>query len=201
MYKIENKSEKLYIFNLHTWQYVDIEFSLENLIDYISHFNYSFFYENGFGNEMLNNINMNLKDKHANYIIPDLYGEIYKVHKGDLKKYVILDGYMRIVDIRDHTKKIISKGVSLYRGYCRTSIKRNVPNINFRMGPIPGTSKRRNVKSYRVPKVANEIRQCNIETDKYIRSKRKSKTLIQEVHARYTQKSWKTQSRKKYQWM
>lgn len=201
MYKVENKSEELYIFNLHTWQYIDIKFSLESLIDYISHFNYSSFDVNGFDNQILNDINMSLKDKHADYITPDSYGEIYRVYKGDLKKYVILDGYMRTVDIRDYTKKIISKGIPLYRGYWRTSIKRNIPNISFRMGPIPGISKRRNIKSYRVPKVTNEIRQCNIETDKYIRSKRKSKALIQEVHARYTQKSWKTQSKKKYQWM
>ena len=204
MYRVENKSKEFYIFNLENRQYINSKFSLNELINYVSHYNLDSFCRGKYGNEILNNINITLKDENPDrYIHQDLDRNLYRIYKVELRKYVILDGYLRIVDLRDYKKEIIKKRYCLQRRFWQLNYSRsNVAKlINFRSSPIPNIGKNKNIKDYRVPKVTNEIRQCNIETDKYIRSKRKSKALIQEVHARYTQKSWKTQSKKKYQWM
>lgn len=165
--------------------------------------------ELGYANHYLDNVNMTFND-------------IKTWHKYDgeteisLRDYVFLDPDNRIIDPREYMEEIleITKDLSFYnKKYRKLSKysfiyrcyeKSSVPY--FREGPVPGTGKRtwHRGSYYRHPKTTNEKRQAAIvENKEFIKPRRNVHNLVDvwDEIPRHREKSWKSQSKKRKQWM
>ena len=164
---------------------------LERLLELVSYYNNKSFSKTKYNNSLLDNLNMNFKDKVSSpcfYFIGDLFYKDYQ--QGQLREYIVLDGYYRIIDIRQYKDKIIN--------YNNTITKNNT-NYIYRYDPIPYTGKRKN-NCDSSPKLTSELKYAEYHKE-FVRAKRNYKNLLREEKYRHIEKSWKHQSRNKFQWM
>lgn len=216
MYKVERK-EKIYLYDIEKGCYTNVFPNLDNTLKFIAaNSKYSW---KGFESDYLTNLNMG----NDYYFITD-YIHSYKNKLGILsidvktvcinKRFMFVDEYLRILDMRVYKNKIDEYIKTKNTEYVNLVGKRNkakymiVPiNCEFRVDPIPYTGdKRYRIKGYRCPKTTQEKRiSADTEIDIYIRSKRKSKNLPStyddKVRSRFRSKSWKDCSKKRKQWM
>lgn len=209
MIKIEKK-ENYYLFINSEKRYIYFE-NLELLLLYISKRNSSFI---KYYNSILDNFSMNNNDyyyEQKRTYIYDKENNVYNIiyfYKKMLKEYSILDNDLRIIDIRIYKDKIFDKN---YINILEKKYKHNIKKINyrFRKDPVPKIYKF--PKKYAsFPKMMNEIRQSlDRDEKKYIKMKKISKKInrykniwyYDEIIRNKPLKSWKSQSKKKKQWM
>ena len=154
--------------------------------------------ELGYSNIYLDNVNMNFKDSRVYFN----NGEKIFI----TRRYVFFDICNNIIDIRLYVDKIIeySKNISIYNFHYNR--KSQYKQVIFRYESIPGIHKRTHHRGsvYRHPKVMNEKRQAvNIEYKEYVKPSRNIKNIPNawDDNVRNFYKSWKSQSKKKKQWM
>lgn len=155
----------------------------------------------GYFNIYLDNINMNFSDT-------KIHKELFKEAEIVVRDYMFFDPDNRIIDLRNYVDDIVKYSKA------NTSKKRNqrwwrysgkdLPE--FRKGPVPGTRKSRCHRGsyYRNPSVMNAKRDAAItEYKEYIRPSRRVINLPDpwDEYPRHIDKSWKTNSKKKKQWM
>lgn len=215
MIDVVNKSKFYYIFNLETNEYVDKVFNLKELINYLSERQATGhqFIKSKYNNTILDNINLTLKDIKFD-IMCYLDGE----NTMGLRKYVVIDGYFRIIDVRQYSDLILNNKVKLdskrllknryFNDYHIWRMKKKVGDgykgAIFRREPIPYTNSKF-YYPYRQVRVTNEKRKgYDKDIQKYIRSKRKPNNLPNVYYSdiyRHTDSCWKRQSKKRKQWM
>lgn len=160
-------------------------------------------------------INMNGKDKKAYRYVSETSERLYC-----LRKYMFVDSYNRIVDIR-HYKSAIKKryeeiikepdensswdefqhGDKLFQKAWFSS--RILREYRFRCEPVPDIHKSGKYGSgYRSVKTFSELREnACVENKGFIRPKRRHIPTAYDDIKRNYQKNWKKQSKKKKQWM
>lgn len=163
----------------------------------------------GYSNHYLDNVNMTFND----IKVWHKYDGVEEVY---LRDYVFLDPDNRIIDPREYIDRILEivedlsyynkkyRKPSKYSLYYRCYEKSSVPY--FREGPVPGTGKARWHRGsyYRHPKTTNEKRKAAIVEDKeFIKPSRRIHHLadVYDEIPRHFEKSWKSQSKKRKQWM
>lgn len=119
----------------------------------------------------------------------------------NLRRYVILDGLNRIVDVRylipysfetDWHSVWRRRKVSWYKG------------VEFRKDPVPHTGHHKNYWAYRHVQTQQERRlNAGPEYREYVRPARRSNRLVNswDEISRTHSRSWKDQSKQKKQWM
>lgn len=224
MFTTNDKSNRYYIFDLKEYKYIGGVFYFDELIDYLASFQLEDSLLNSkYNNTILDNINLNFKDTKANFCWQCAFGQ--PNHECELKiqqlrRYVILDGLDRIIDIRyylEHIKKVNKQNLikkdyynlSPWDNYIIKILQKYVglkyEGPKFRKEPVPFTGQRKYSFSCRKIKTTNERRQsCDKEIKQYIRCKRNKNnlpTLYDSFIDRHNDKCWKTQSKNKKQWM
>lgn len=146
-----------------------------------------------FENELLNNINITGRDVYYN-----AYYDCYF-----LRPYIFYDPDDRVLDLRLYHDRMINMAKYPRMIHMRRSMPYNDPN--WRNGPIDIPSWKRKGgfrKVYRHPKTMNEKRQA-IEFKEYIRPNRRVNSLVDLYYdiPRCHQKNWKSNSKKRKQYM
>ena len=118
-----------------------------------------------------------------------------------LRRWMVVDADGHIIDIRRYDDMIRNyvppKRTYRARYWCD---EKELPL--FRQGSVPKTGKLSRCRLWRYPRTMNEIRQNSYdEYQEYVRPKRKHLPTVRDDIRRYSQKSWKEQSKKRKQWM
>lgn len=204
---IDNKSNLYYIFNLETKAYFNHQFTLTSLLNYLAENQIDEqISRSKYNNKILDNLNMNVKDKK------------YELFNSDkLRQYIIVDGYHRIIDVRRYAKEIKARYIyinqisrnkryclnSMYIGRMKRRVGQGYEGVIFRKEPIPYITNHSS-NPYRSVKTTNELRQnSDKELKGYVRANRNKKHLpnsYDDIHRGYI-KCWKSQSKKSKQWM
>lgn len=206
MYKVDNKSKRYHIFDLEKWDYINNSLSFDELIEYLSNYQIEQSYLK-YSNRILDNFNATLKDMTSDYIFYS--GQEFVRTKAHKRRFVVLDDYHRIIDIREYAPEIIKRyninnSKVFYSNFRRYRMVKYVgegyKGAKFREEPVPFVNNKR-TSYHRKIKVNNEKRQsADKEIQQYIRSKRKTKNLPA-VKYKHIDNCWKTQSKKRKQWM
>lgn len=203
-------SKKYYrIYNVVSETYYSICFeTLEDLLRYVAEFQTTGYFggykkgkekENGYFNKWLDGINMTLNDT---------FYTVYGENDHELRPYAFVDPWFKIIDLRNYVDKIMfyatipKKKIKWNRlSHCN---KCDIPE--FRKGPIPMTGVNHSHRGslYRHPKTLNEMKlNSDVEEKEYVRPKRRPNNLpnVWDEKIRHIDKSWKTNSKKRKQWM
>lgn len=204
MFRIKNGSEVYHIFDFEVNAYLQVYISFDQLIQFLHQFQMDNYHHSmsTYGNEILDNLNLTMKDMSSNYCC-------FEKRIPTLKRYIIIDNYERIVDIRPHYDKIVSyqkpKVDNLHNNYLnrmRNKIGNGYNGAIFRKEPIP-LLRGKHYTRFRRVKTTNERKQnSDCEVHKYIRGKRMPMNLPTSYDSyRHNDISWKTQTKHKKQWM
>ena len=196
-----NKQTKYYIYDYRNSCYIAICYGLQDLIKHIAIWNYisadfdDVSCETRYKkqNTILNHYNCTTNDKEYVFSYDDL--EQSKMY---LRPYIIFDENYRIIDVRNYKNEILACDKPR-RNY--QSFEKYKPE--FRKGPVPRTGKCcLKIRSLRHPKTTQEIRQNSIpEYNDFVRDKRKHIPTIYDDIFRHCDRSSKSQSKKRKQWM
>lgn len=208
MFNIKNDSIIYHVFDLEYNKYLKTYLSYEELIQFLAkHQDKNHHHsESKYGNEILDNLNLTLKDKKINC---SCYSCKFK-----MRNYVIVDNYERIIDVRHYYKEILNQSNKkekrcnnhnyfYYINRMRKKVGKGYKGVEFRRGPIPFISNGHSRGSGSAGvRTTNERRQgFEKEVQKYIRGKRMPMNLPTMYDDRHNDKCWKTQTKCKKQWM
>lgn len=173
--------------------------NFEKLINYVSKENYLCSQYNKICNNYLENINLNFNDMKINYCFLN-HGIAVK------REYLFYDSNNRIIDLRLYSNLIL-KEVLNYPFICNNYKKnKKKEQYIFRKTPIPyigihyyRSSRNNNHRSIYI----QELRKSELVEKKYLKKERiKSLKSIQDDYYRsISSRSWKSQSKKKKQWI
>ena len=157
--------------------------------------------EFGYSNHYLDNVNMTFND--TKFISWDISVK----SKYSLREFVFLDPDNRIFDPRAYIEDIIEYTKIPYKSkwhHWKWHSEKSLPE--FRNGPVPSTGRNHYHRGsiYRHPKIMNEKRQAaNVEYKDFIKPSRRVLNLpdVYDDNCRHIEKSWKSQSKKRKQWM
>lgn len=128
-----------------------------------------------------------------------------KDENGEPKRYILFDGYGRIIDGRIYEADL-DKAYEEYLADIRKQWKRRKGTyyFKFRSDPVPHTGRGGGYSNYyRSPRMINVKRQYYKEVEHYSRPKacHKGESMWWDDYPRTVQRSWKAQGKKKRQWM
>lgn len=218
MYKIENLSEKIYVYDVNNGYYTHAFPSLDDLLKFLASNSQKNWCGNTYSNTYLDNINMG-NDKYYFPIRHKGYTDSNGEYQADIeyvvynKQYMFVDGYYRIIDPRIYKSKIdfyrendITDYVNLWKKKKKYRWYRDIP-YEFRSDPVPIVgSKGYRCRAYRHPHTMNERRLNSIpEYKDYVRPSRSGFNLPTVwddlTRSRLGSKSWKDCTKKRKQWM
>ena len=163
--------------------------------------------EIGYCNKYLDDINITFNDTKLSF---NKYGSSQDSN-GDniyiLRQYAFLDPNNRIIDVREYMNDIIKlSSTKINHKYYSHKWKRYYKSVRYRYDSIPGIHKNHYHRNcfYRHPNVMNEKRQASIvEYKDYIKPASRVSNLPDawDDKIRHFDKSWKSQSKKRKQWM
>ena len=218
MYKIENLSEKIYVYDVHSGYYTHAFPSIDDMLKFLASNSQKNWYGNTYSNTYLDNINMG-NDKYYAPIRHQGYSDSNGDYQSDIeyvvcdKQYMFVDGDYRIIDPRIYKSKIdfyrdndITDYVNLWKKKKKYRWYRDIP-YEFRSDPVPIVgSKCSRGRYYRHPQTMNERRLNSIpEYKEFVRPSRCGfalPTVYDDiVRSRLGSKSWKDCTKKRKQWM
>lgn len=218
MFKVENLSEKVYVYDVHSGYYIYAFPTLDDLLKFLASNSHKNWCENTYSNSYLENINMG-NDKYYFPIRHKGYTDSNGDYQTDIeyvvydKQYMFIDGNYRIIDPRIYKSKIdfyrennITDYVNLWKKKKKHRWYRDIP-YDFRSDPVPIVgSKCSRSRVYRHPHTMNERKLNSIpEYKDYVRPSRSGFSLPTVyddlVRSRIGSKSWKDCTKKKRQWM
>lgn len=218
MFKIENKSEIIYLYSVSRGGWIYKFPSVLDVLKFLAAGTHREWFHNIDHNQYLDDINMGNDMKV--YRIPHSYqvedtGE-WGVEYEEIwtpRDYIFFDGLGRYIDFRIYKKeiqKLRNAGDVEYNVIKVPKKKRNkwfFYNQNkpeFRNGPVPGTGHGYNRRWLRHVKTTNERRQnSDPEVYDYVRPARRPNALpnlYDDIPRQYS-KSWKDCTKKRKQWM
>ena len=218
MYKIENLSEKIYLYDVNNGYYTHAFPSIDDMLKFLASNSQKNWCGNNYINTYLDNVNMG-NDKYYFPIRHKGYTDSNGDYQSDIeyviydKQYMFIDGDYRIIDPRIYKSKIdfyrdnnITDYVNLWKKKKKYRWYRDIP-YEYRSDPVPCVgSKCRHSRYYRHPQTMNERRLNSIpEYKDYVRPSRSGynlPTVWDDItRSRIRSKSWKDCTKKRKQWM
>lgn len=217
MFKIENKSEIIYLYSVSKGGWIYKFPSILDVLKFLAAGTHIEWFQNIDHNQYLDDINMGSDMKV--YRVPHSYQDA-KTGEWDVeyqetwveREFIFIDGLGRYIDFRIYKKeiqKLKDAGDIKYKIIRIPKKKRNKwffrnNKHEFRKGPVPGTGHHGGYRWLRHVKTTNERRQnSDPEIYEYIRPARRCNALpnlYDDIPRQYS-KSWKDCTKKRKQWM
>lgn len=218
MYKIENLSEKIYLYDVNNGYYTHAFPSIDDMLKFLASNSQKNWFGNTYSNTYLDNVNMG-NDKYYAPIRHQGYSDSNGDYQSDIeyvvcdKQYMFVDGNYRIIDPRIYKSKIdfyrengITDYVNLWKKKKKYRWYRDIP-YEFRSDPVPIVGSKCSCgRYYRHPHTMNERRLNSVpEYKEFVRPSRKGFHLPNAwddiTRSRIKSKSWKDCTKKRKQWM
>lgn len=217
MYNNIDKSEKIYLYDVHKESYVIMFPTFLDALKFLAANTTKDVWCNEKRNEYLDHINMgnDIEVYYKNRWVTDEDNTMrfYTEKSVSQRQYIFVDGLDRIIDFREYKKAILHLweiGDVKFNSYPKRKRKHwwfpDIP-YKFRYDPVPYKGNRYRSRAYRMPKIANVRRQVvDEEYKEFVRAKRNFNNLPNAywddppLRSRWKSHSWKDCTKKKHQW-